>query len=129
MTASGSGQGGTDVVDLVSLAVCEGNRIVWARQTEDLNVNLVTLDAGSETSAHINSEVDVLVVGVKGEGEVDVDAASHPLRPGQVIVIPRGTRRAMRSSGGCFAYLTCHRRRAGLWPERAPRHGVRQQAS
>jgi quercetin dioxygenase-like cupin family protein len=65
-------------------------------------------------------EVHVLLVGIAGNGLVEVDGMAHPLRSGQAIIIPKGVRRAIRGTGGRFAYLTCHRRRAGLWPHRLP---------
>jgi hypothetical protein len=69
---------------------------------------------------HVNSEVDVVLVGIAGDGLVEVDGMAHLLRSGQAVIIPKGVRRAIRSTSGRFAYLTCHRRRTGLWPHRLP---------
>ena len=44
-------------------------------------------------------------------------------QPGGVIAIPTGARRAIGRAGERFGYLTCHRRRAGLWPRGLPRPG------
>lgn len=105
------------VVDLAALAAAEAARKpAWAHQTDDLNVNLLVFDAGDGVAAHVNAEVDVLLVGVAGEGHVEVDGVRLPLGPGRALVVPKGARRATGSAGGRFAYLTCHRRRAGLWP-------------
>jgi hypothetical protein len=30
--------------------------------------------------------------------------------------VPKGSRRGIRAASDRFAYLTCHGRRAGLWP-------------
>jgi quercetin dioxygenase-like cupin family protein len=109
------------VVDLAALAQESTIRQpVWAYQSADLNVNLLVWDANGGVVEHVNSEVDVLLVGIAGEGLVEVDGTAHPLRAGQALIIPKGVRRAIRSTGGRFAYLTCHRRRAGLWPHRRP---------
>ena len=109
------------VVDLAALAQESTIRqSVWAYQSADLNVNLLVWGAGEGVVEHINSEVDVLLVGIAGDGRVEVDGTAHPLRAGQAIIIPKEARRAIRSAGGHFAYLTCHRRRAGLWPDRMP---------
>ena len=112
-----------DVVSVVDLAaLAQENTIrqpVWASQSADLNVNLLVWGADEGVVAHVNSEVDVLLVGIAGDGLVEVDGMAHPLRVGQAL-IPKGARRAIRSTGGRFAYLTCHRRRAGLWPHRMP---------
>ncbi len=99
------------VVDVAALARQGGDRQpLWAYQSTDLNVNLLAWN-----------EVDVLIVGIEGHGVITVEGVSHPLRAGQVLIIPMGTRRAIQGTSDCFAYLTCHRRRGGLWPEGAPR--------
>jgi quercetin dioxygenase-like cupin family protein len=102
--------------DLAALAEAGAGRPVWGRQTADLNLNLVVLEGDGAIGEHVNAEVEVLILGIAGCGDVEVDGETHTLRPRQAIVIPRGARRAMRAAGGRFAYLTCHRRRPGLWP-------------
>ena len=89
---------------------------VWTRSSADLNVNLLSFDRGQGVPAHVNDEVDVLLVIVSGAGVLEIDGAVHPIRAGQVCLIPKGAERAIRSAGGLFAYLTCHRRRGGLMP-------------
>jgi mannose-6-phosphate isomerase-like protein (cupin superfamily) len=109
------------VVDLAALAQESTIRQpAWAYQSADLNVNLLVWAAEEGVVEHVNSEVDVLLVAIAGDGLVEVDGTAHPLRAGQAIIIPKEARRAIRSTGGRFAYLTCHRRRAGLWPHRMP---------
>jgi mannose-6-phosphate isomerase-like protein (cupin superfamily) len=71
--------------------------------------------------AHVNSEVDVLLVAVEGQGRVVVGDVVHVLQAGQALVVPKGTRREIYSLGERFAYLTCHRRRPRLWPINVPR--------
>ncbi len=110
------------IVDLLALVRGSAERgPLWTRQTADLNVNLVALDAGQQLAESVNSEVDVLLVGVAGQVIVTVDDERHPLAPGQALVIPKGARRGIQAGDERFAYLTCHRRRAGLWPANAPR--------
>ena len=113
-----------DAVSVVDLAALAQERTirqpVWAYQSADLNVNLLVWGADEGVVEHVNSEVDVLFVGIAGDGLVEVDGTAHALRAGQAVIIPKGARRAIRSTGGRFAYLTCHRRRAGLWPHRLP---------
>jgi mannose-6-phosphate isomerase-like protein (cupin superfamily) len=109
-------------VDLLALVVGSAERgPLWTHQSGDLNVNLVALDAGQSVAESVNGEVDVLLVGVAGEGVVTVEGHDVRLGASQALVIPKGTRRAITSAGERFAYLTCHRRRAGLWPTNAPR--------
>ena len=112
-------------VDLLALVQTSAERgPLWTHQSADLNVNLVALDAGQRVAESVNGEVDVLLVGVTGEGVVTVEGHEVRLGAGRALVIPKGTRRAIASAGGRFAYLTCHRRRAGLWPTNAPRPEV-----
>jgi quercetin dioxygenase-like cupin family protein len=63
---------------------------------------------------HVNAELDVLLVGVRGRGEVLVDGRALALGPGDLVLVPRGARRGTRATTERFAYLTVHRRRQGL---------------
>jgi quercetin dioxygenase-like cupin family protein len=113
-------------VDLAALAAGASSRgPSWTCQSDDLNVNLMVLDGGAAIAEHVNAEVDVLLVGIAGAGTVAVDGRAVALGVGQALLVPRGARRALRADEGRFAYLTCHRRRAGLWPSGVPRpeHG------
>jgi mannose-6-phosphate isomerase-like protein (cupin superfamily) len=112
-------------VDLLAILRASAARgPLWTRQSADLNVNLVALDAGQALAASVNAEVDVLLVGMAGVGVVTMDDEPLALAAGQALVIPKGARRAIASAGERFAYLTCHRRRDGLWPTNAPRPDV-----
>jgi quercetin dioxygenase-like cupin family protein len=111
------------VVDLAALAAAGGRGPLWTHQSADLNVNLIALEAPRELAASVNAEVDVLLVGIAGAGTVEVDGRVLALTAGQALVVPRGARRAIRCAAGCFIYLTCHRRRGGLWPSGVPRPG------
>jgi quercetin dioxygenase-like cupin family protein len=118
----GSDAAGAVPVDLPAVARAgSGHGPVWSHRSDDLDANLLVFGASDGVAEHRNTEVDVLLVGVEGEGEVTVDGQPHPLAPGQAILVPKGARRGSRAVGGRFAYLTCHRRRAGLWPTPANR--------
>lgn len=110
------------VMDLAALARGrEQSGVAWAYGGTDLNANLLIFDADDGVAEHVNDEVDVLFVGVVGIGVVEVNGQRQEIRSGQVLVIPKGARRAIRGVTDHFAYLTCHRRRAGLWPVGLPR--------
>jgi mannose-6-phosphate isomerase-like protein (cupin superfamily) len=115
-----------DVAELARVSSVAGP--IWTDQSEDLNVNLLVLARDEGIAGHVNAEVDVLLVGVAGTGMVEVDGTECSVGPGQVLIIPKGAQRAIRSGGDRFAYLTCHRRRAGLWPRGVPRPGERPSA-
>lgn len=103
-------------IDLRTL-VGSGSGIVWNQASEDLNLNLMVLEAGGEIAEHVNAAVDVLLVPVEGQGVVAVDGSEEALHPGHIVLIPRGARRSIHAGSEGFAYLLCHRRRPGLWPQ------------
>ncbi|MDF2759079.1 MAG: Cupin domain [Thermomicrobiales bacterium] len=111
--------GAGDIVELVALArAATGPGAAWTRQSEDLNVNLLVFAMGEGVAEHVNTEVDVLLVGIAGAGAVTIDETRHILSAGQALVIPKSARRSTTAVSAPFAYLTCHRRRAGLRPSR-----------
>jgi quercetin dioxygenase-like cupin family protein len=99
-----------------SLRQTNNNGPIWSVNSEQLNVNLLRLPTGDGVAAHVNTELDVVLVIFEGSGELTVEGQTYPLRPGQAIVIPRQATRALRCTAGPLVYLTCHRRRAGLMP-------------
>jgi quercetin dioxygenase-like cupin family protein len=106
---------GQEIVDLAALARdAPETGAAWTKQSGDLNVNLVVFRSGDGVAEHRNTEVDVLLIGVAGEGVVDVDGTPQTLRPGHALIVSKGARRGTRALSDRFAYLTCHRRRGGL---------------
>ncbi len=90
-----------DVVDLLErLRLDTGSDgPVWSLSSFDLNVNLIRFDRGRGVPSHVNDEVDVLLVGVEGDGIVTVDGVDRRLSGGQICLVPKGAWR-----------------RRGLWP-------------
>jgi mannose-6-phosphate isomerase-like protein (cupin superfamily) len=111
---AGGAPGLVDLANLSGEAMTEG--AIWSQRTEDLDVNLLRFPPDHGIPAHVNAEVDVLLVGISGEGLVDVDGRPCLLRAGQALVISKGARRSIRSLSDPFAYLSCHRRLVGLGP-------------
>lgn len=113
------------VIDLTALATeaSAGSAAgaVWSLASADLNLNLLHFAAGDGVEAHVNREVDVIGLVISGEGILELEDRQERLRPGLLFFIPKGARRAIRASSADFAYLSCHRRRAGLMPTRASR--------
>jgi mannose-6-phosphate isomerase-like protein (cupin superfamily) len=105
----------TNLAALANAALGRGP--VWTQESTDLNVNLLLFHAGEGVDEHINSEVDVLMVGVSGSGVVTIDGLPHSLPAGHCVLVPKGARRSTRAFSDRFAYLTCHRRRGGLVPK------------
>lgn len=88
----------------------------WAHESEDLDITLLSWQAGQSIAPHINSEVDVVWIGVTGEGVAKINGASHELRPGVLLFIPKGCERSVEGVSTQFCYLSVHRRRRGLMP-------------
>ena len=106
-----------EAVDLLELArAAPGRGAVWSMVSADLNVNLVRFGPGEGVDEHINAELDVLLIGVAGSGVVTINGAGHELPAGNALLIEKGANRSTRAGETSFAYLTCHKRREGLWP-------------
>lgn len=82
----------------------------------DLNVNMLRFTGEGGIEAHVNREVDVLIVALDGEGLLTVDGTPTLLTAGDAVIVPKGAERSIRSNGDRVAYLTCHGQRRGLMP-------------
>ena len=109
--APGETHGTGEVVDLSAGA---GNGPLWGMASHDLNATLLAWPAGHALAEHINAELDVLVVVLDGSATVTIDDAPHELSAPATILVPRGTRRALRAGDGGARYLSVHRRRRPL---------------
>ncbi len=89
---------------------------IWSHESTDLDLTLLTWAAQEGITAHINDEVDVLLIGVAGAGEVTVNGEVYRLSPGQMLLIPKNAERSLRCTEERWSYLSLHRRRRGLWP-------------
>jgi quercetin dioxygenase-like cupin family protein len=108
------------LVDLAALSeVATGAGPQWGHASDDLNMTLLHWTPGQAVAAHVNDEVDVLLMVIAGEGEVTVDGTVHTLRPGCALLIPKGAERAIRATT-TLDYLSVHRRRRGPWPTVSP---------
>lgn len=88
----------------------------WSVESADLDATLLRWTAPEQIAAHINDEVDVLLIGLDGVGEVLVDGVAYQLAAGQVVLVAKGARRALRCLSATWSYLSVHQRRRGLWP-------------
>jgi quercetin dioxygenase-like cupin family protein len=89
---------------------------VWSHESTDLDLTLLTWSSQEGVSAHVNDEVDVLLIGVAGAGEVTVNEEVFRLSSGQILLIPKNTERSLRCTEERWSYLSVHQRRRGLWP-------------
>ncbi|MDE1819532.1 MAG: hypothetical protein KGJ23_06545 [Euryarchaeota archaeon] len=94
-----------DLIALYADSPDEG--VCWSEKTADLNVNLVAWSPSHGVDPHVNEACDVLLVGLHGRGRVEIDANPHPVLTGSVILIPRGSTRAIIAETRML-YLTSH---------------------
>ena len=111
------------------LGKADGQHLIGSLTSADLNVNLLAFTGTGGVEEHVNSEVDVLVVAMAGEGLLTIDDVETRLTVGLATVIPKGARRSIQSNGDRFAYLTCHGIRQGMMPKPRGGQGRRGEAS
>ena len=104
-------------IDLVAVATAATRAgPAWSYESTDLDMTLLSWTPPQEITTHINDEVDVVLIGVIGTGEVTVDGEVYHLAPGQLLLIPKHAERSLRCLGERWSYLSLHQRRRGLWP-------------
>ena len=96
---------------------------IWGTETEDLDCTVLQWPVGHEIARHVNEEVDVVMTVLQGTGQLEVDDAKTLLKPGLVVVIPKGTARRIKAETEPLVYLNVHKRRKRLMPtgSRPPR--------
>ena len=103
----------TEWVDVADVLDSDGPRIRWSIENQ-LQANLVSLDAGDQVDEHVERELDVLLVIVNGSGTFTADGVDQPVTAPGVLVLPAGTRRSIQAGPAGLAYVTAHRRRTGM---------------
>jgi len=97
-----------NTLDLTAQPV-ETATVAWRLQESDrhLDANLIRLAPAGEIAPHTGGEVDVLVHVVAGSGTVnDIDVTA-----GDLLWLPRRSRRAFRAGPDGLGYLTVHTHR------------------
>jgi quercetin dioxygenase-like cupin family protein len=85
----------------------------WSTGSEDLRSRLIVLEPGRSLPAHVNQEVDLVLVGITGLGRVRIDDQAYRLGPGQALQVPKGVARQLQSDGPeSWRVLVVHRRTA-----------------
>lgn len=88
----------------------------WGAESEQLNVTVLSWERGRGLEAQVNQDLDVVFIVLEGEGEAIVEDDKIALRPGVVLPIAKGLRRAVTSTSERLTYVSVHRRRPGLMP-------------
>ena len=87
---------------------------MWGDASDDLNATLLEWSAGAGPQEHVNDERDVLVFVVDGSAKLDVDGQERELVPGEVVIVPKSTRRRITAGRGGVRYLSVHTKRPPL---------------
>jgi quercetin dioxygenase-like cupin family protein len=91
-----------------------GEGACWSTKSDDLNVNVVAWSPGHGVDIHVNEGLDVLIVGLRGRGRIEIDRRKESLLAGSIFLIPRGVQRSIRAETR-LVYLTCHRRQSEVF--------------
>ncbi len=102
------------------LSATTGTGPIWSQRSTDLDLNVVAITPDRPIGEHANSERDVLLVVVEGEGTITINGVAHGFAAGEFIVVPKGARRSMAATSARFAWLTCHFQRPPLLPGKGP---------
>jgi quercetin dioxygenase-like cupin family protein len=99
--------------------------VLWklAESGRQLDANLVRLAPGDRITAHTETQLDVLVLVVSGDGLLGTGPAEAPQRlaEGALAWLPHGAQRSITAGADGLTYVTVHRRRPGM--RIAPRPG------
>jgi quercetin dioxygenase-like cupin family protein len=104
-----------DVVEL-SGRHPEASGALWrlAESGRQLDANLVRVPADQGVAAHMEPDLDVLLLVVAGDGTLGTPDGPEPLAEGRLVWLPRGSTRSITAHGEGLSYLTVHRRRPGM---------------
>jgi len=100
-------------VDVGALSLAGPGGVVWGAEGDQLNVNVVKMNAGDQIATHVRESVDVLLIVHSGSGIVAIDGMDHALRTDHVLVVPSGASRSIRATTQ-FVYYSIHQPHEGL---------------
>lgn len=82
--------------------------ILGGEYTDAFSMDIVRVAQGGYSPEHIDPDNHAFYI-LSGEGEIDIADASHRVRPGSVVRIPRGVVHAVRNAGeGELVLLTIY---------------------
>lgn len=89
---------------------------VWKLQVRerDLDANIIALPSGGTIDAHSGPDLDVLIHVLDGAGQLTTERGTIGLRPGELVWLPRRSRRQFDAGSEGLRYLTVHQRRQSL---------------
>ena len=89
---------------------------VWKLQMDDrgLDSNIIVLAPGTGIDAHAGPDLDVLIHVLDGSGRLVTELGEVALTPGDLVWMPKRSRREFRAGPDGLRYLTVHQRRRAL---------------
>ncbi|MEZ0324388.1 MAG: hypothetical protein ACAH95_00640 [Fimbriimonas sp.] len=104
------------VIDLpLLIKTVDSSGPLWGTESEQLDATLLFWRRGEGIARHVNDEVDVLIMFLKGSAVVSIGEQELVSTTGQVVLIPRGSERSLVALEDC-AHLNVHQRRKKLSP-------------
>lgn len=102
--------------DVTNLATPDATGAVWKLQVRerDLDSNLIALAPEGTIEAHAGPDIDVLIHVLAGAGHLATELGDIELTPGDLIFLPRRSRRAFTAGKDGLRYLTVHQCRQSL---------------
>jgi quercetin dioxygenase-like cupin family protein len=85
-------------------------------QSDELNATLLAWPAGHEIASHVNDEREVMLIVLAGSAHVTVAGIAHQVAAEQLVLLPRGSERAIAAGPDGVRYLSIHLRRGPLLP-------------
>lgn len=104
-----------DVDDVDAPAEASGS--VWQLQPaqRDLDANIISLAPGGEIREHMGPDLDVLIHILGGGGTLETELSTISLAPGQIVWLPRRSRRHFVADDETgLRYFSVHQRKQGL---------------
>lgn len=97
-------------------ADADSSGAVWKLQVaeRDLDCNVIALPPGGTIDAHIGPDLDVVIHVIAGDGRLTTEASDVALTAGDLVWLPRRSRRQFGAGPDGLRYLTVHRRRQSL---------------
>jgi uncharacterized protein (DUF2249 family)/quercetin dioxygenase-like cupin family protein len=99
---------------------------VWKLQARerDLDSNVIALPPNGGIDAHHGPDLDVLIHVLSGNGRLTTEMGTIDLSPGDLVWLPRRSRRQFAAGPEGLRYLTVHHRRQALVLESPVRQAV-----
>ncbi|MEV5878988.1 hypothetical protein AB0L75_33160 [Streptomyces sp. NPDC052101] len=93
--------------------------VLWklTESGRQLDANVVRIAPGDRITAHTETQLDVMLLVVAGDGMLGKGPGDTPQRltEGAVAWLPHGAPRSITAGAAGLTYVTVHRRRPGMW--------------